>query len=73
MRSGAQDPADGRICSGYFNPLLAHTEVLAVRDAKAAGVNGFIVVDLPPEEAVGFRTICTEEGCVSDQFGWILR
>lgn len=50
------------ILMGYFNPLLAHTEVLAVRDAKAAGVNGFIVVDLPPEEAVGFRTICTEEG-----------
>lgn len=50
--------------SGYFNPLLAHTEALAVRDAKAAGANGFIVVDLPPEEAVGFRSLCTEEGCV---------
>ncbi|KAK4698901.1 tryptophan synthase, partial [Phenoliferia sp. Uapishka_3] len=50
------------ILMGYFNPLMAHTEALAVRDAKAAGANGFIVVDLPPEEAVGFRTLCTEEG-----------
>jgi len=33
-----------------------------VRDAKAAGANGFIVVDLPPEEAVNFRKICTAEG-----------
>ena len=50
--------------TGYFNPLLAHTELLAVRDAKAAGANGFIVVDLPPEEAVGFRKICSDEGSV---------
>lgn len=33
-----------------------------MRDAKKAGANGFIVVDLPPEEAVGFREICTAEG-----------
>ena len=33
-----------------------------MRDAKAAGANGFIVVDLPPEEAVNFRKICTAEG-----------
>lgn len=47
---------------GYFNPLLAYTESLAVKDAKKNGANGFIIVDLPPEEAVGFRSICTEEG-----------
>lgn len=33
-----------------------------MQDAKAAGANGFIIVDLPPEEAVGFRKICTREG-----------
>ncbi|KAG0653190.1 tryptophan synthetase, partial [Rhodotorula mucilaginosa] len=48
--------------TGYFNPLLAHGEERAVQDAKAAGANGFIIVDLPPEEAVGFRKICTREG-----------
>ncbi|CEQ41608.1 SPOSA6832_03344, partial [Sporobolomyces salmonicolor] len=46
---------------GYFNPLLAHGEERAVRDAKEAGANGFIIVDLPPEEAVQFRKICTAE------------
>ncbi|GJN90410.1 hypothetical protein Rhopal_003421-T1 [Rhodotorula paludigena] len=50
------------ILMGYFNPLLAHGEERAVQDAKAAGANGFIIVDLPPEEAVLFRQICTREG-----------
>ncbi|GAA5900686.1 hypothetical protein JCM8208_000565, partial [Rhodotorula glutinis] len=49
------------ILMGYFNPLLAHGEERAVRDAKEAGANGFIIVDLPPEEAVEFRKICTRE------------
>ena len=48
--------------SGYVNPLLAYTELLAVQHAKEAGANGFIVVDLPPEEAINFRNICTQEG-----------
>ncbi|PWN97027.1 putative tryptophan synthase [Tilletiopsis washingtonensis] len=47
---------------GYYNPLLAHGEEKAVRDAREAGANGFIVVDLPPEEAVDFRNCCTTEG-----------
>ncbi|TNY20779.1 tryptophan synthase beta chain [Rhodotorula diobovata] len=50
------------ILMGYFNPLLAHGEERAVQDAKEAGANGFIIVDLPPEEAVEFRKICTREG-----------
>lgn len=45
--------------SGYFNPLLAYGEEKAVEDAHAAGANGYIIVDLPPEEAVKFRDICT--------------
>lgn len=57
-----QISADTPRFTGYFNPLLAHTEALAVKDAKAAGANGFIIVDLPPEEAVNFRQICTSEG-----------
>ncbi|KZV84250.1 bifunctional tryptophan synthase TRP1 [Exidia glandulosa HHB12029] len=46
---------------GYYNPLLAYGEEKAVEDAKAAGANGFIVVDLPPEEAIRFRDICTKQ------------
>lgn len=47
---------------GYYNPLLAYGEERMLQDAKAAGVNGFIMVDLPPEEAVRFRHHCTTYG-----------
>src|SRR6266404_5098970 len=40
---------------GYYNPILAYGEQKAIQDAFEAGANGFIVVDLPPEEAVSFR------------------
>jgi len=40
---------------GYYNPILNYGEQNFVRDASAAGVDGFIVVDLPPEEAETFR------------------
>ena len=47
---------------GYYNPLLSYGEERILKDAKEAGVNGFIVVDLPPEEAVRFRNFCTKGG-----------
>ncbi|PWN93722.1 tryptophan synthase [Acaromyces ingoldii] len=47
---------------GYYNPILAHGETKTVSDAREAGANGFIVVDLPPEEAVDFRDECTSKG-----------
>ncbi|KAK0327970.1 anthranilate synthase / indole-3-glycerol phosphate synthase [Friedmanniomyces endolithicus] len=47
---------------GYYNPLLAYGEERILQDAKKAGVNGFIMVDLPPEEAVRFRHHCTNYG-----------
>ncbi|KAL8760516.1 MAG: hypothetical protein Q9184_003314 [Pyrenodesmia sp. 2 TL-2023] len=47
---------------GYYNPLLSYGEERILKDAKEAGVNGFIVVDLPPEEAVRFRDFCTRGG-----------
>ncbi|ODA81521.1 hypothetical protein RJ55_00020 [Drechmeria coniospora] len=43
---------------GYYNPLLSYGDERLLRDCQAAGVNGFIVVDLPPEEAVSFRKLC---------------
>ena len=36
---------------GYYNSILAHDEKQYVYDAAEAGVDGFIVPDLPPEEA----------------------
>ena len=35
----------------YYNPLLQHGLERLARDAKAAGVDGVLVTDLPPEEA----------------------
>ncbi|KAF2460220.1 tryptophan synthase-like protein [Lineolata rhizophorae] len=47
---------------GYYNPILAYGEEQLLKDSKEAGVNGFIVVDLPPEEAVRFRNYCAKYG-----------
>lgn len=47
---------------GYYNPLLRYGEERLLQDCQKAGVNGFIVVDLPPEEAVSFRKLCTKGG-----------
>ncbi|KAG5927531.1 anthranilate synthase / indole-3-glycerol phosphate synthase [Claviceps africana] len=44
---------------GYYNPLLRYGEERLLQDCQAVGVNGFIVVDLPPEEAISFRKLCT--------------
>lgn len=40
---------------GYYNPILAYGEARVAADAMAAGVDGFLVVDLPPEEAAVLR------------------
>ncbi|KAK0196863.1 bifunctional tryptophan synthase TRP1 [Armillaria mellea] len=48
------------ILMGYYNPLLAYGEDKAIQDASEAGANGFIMVDLPPEEAITFREKCTK-------------
>ena len=47
---------------GYYNPVLSYGEDRIMTDAKEAGANGFIMVDLPPEEAVRFRGFCTKAG-----------
>ncbi|KIJ35736.1 hypothetical protein M422DRAFT_180235 [Sphaerobolus stellatus SS14] len=47
---------------GYYNPILSYGEEKAVQDAKMAGAHGFIIVDLPPEEAIRFREVCTSNG-----------
>ncbi|CAD6889856.1 unnamed protein product [Tilletia laevis] len=46
------------VLMGYFNPLLAYGEERAIADAADAGANGFIVVDLPPDEAGEFAGYC---------------
>jgi hypothetical protein len=56
---------DLKIHPGYYNPLLSYGEEKAIQDAREAGANGFIMVDLPPEEAVIFRGKCTKAGYVA--------
>ena len=38
------------VLMGYYNPIFAYGVAGFLRDAAAAGVDGLIVVDLPPEE-----------------------
>jgi tryptophan synthase alpha chain len=46
-----RDPHTPLILMGYFNPILAYGPARFATDAEAAGLDGTIVVDLPPEEA----------------------
>jgi tryptophan synthase alpha chain len=46
-----EDDATPIILMGYYNPILAYGPARFAADAKTAGLDGTIVVDLPPEEA----------------------
>jgi tryptophan synthase alpha chain len=46
-----QDDATPIVLMGYFNPILAFGPERFAAEARAAGIDGCIVVDLPPEEA----------------------
>jgi tryptophan synthase alpha chain len=46
----AADPDTPLILMGYYNPIYVHGVDAFLKDAKAAGVDGLIVVDCPPEE-----------------------
>lgn len=43
---------------GYYNPILAYGIDRFAADAAAAGVDGFIIPDLPPEESQQLRDAC---------------
>jgi tryptophan synthase alpha chain len=45
------------ILMSYYNPIYRYGEAAFVRDALAAGVDGVIVPDLPPEEAQTLRDL----------------
>jgi len=46
----AADPDTPLILMGYYNPIYVYGVETFLRDARAAGVDGLIVVDCPPEE-----------------------
>ena len=43
------DDATPIVLMGYYNPIYSHGSEAFVTEAKAAGVDGLIIVDLPPE------------------------
>ena len=45
-----QDDETPLVLMGYYNPFYSYGPEAFVKDAKAAGVDGLIIVDLPPEE-----------------------
>ncbi|MBN8594616.1 MAG: tryptophan synthase subunit alpha [Anaerolineae bacterium] len=56
---GLQQPM---LMMGYLNPMLAYGTEAFVHDVKAAGADGLIIPDLPPEEAHLFAESCAREG-----------
>ncbi len=47
---------------GYVNPILAYGAARFVADAAAAGADGLIIPDLPPEEAGEIEAACSAHG-----------
>jgi tryptophan synthase alpha chain len=50
------------VLMSYVNPILAYGLERFAADSVAAGVDGFIVPDLPPEEAGDLEAICQQYG-----------
>jgi tryptophan synthase alpha chain len=50
------------VLMGYANPVEAYGIETFARDAKAAGVDGVLVVDYPPEECAGFAGVMKQAG-----------
>ena len=50
------------ILMGYYNPIFHYGVDAFTRDAAAAGVDGLIIVDLPPEESDEFLPAATAAG-----------
>lgn len=56
------DPDTPIVLMGYYNPIHAYGPDAFARDAGHAGVDGLIVVDLPPEEESELQVPATAAG-----------
>ncbi len=61
----ARDAETPVILMGYYNPIYSYGNERFVREAAAAGVDGLIVVDLPPEEDAELRPLAEAAGIAS--------
>ena len=50
------------ILMGYYNPILQYGLERTAREAADQGVDGFIIPDLPPEEAAPWRVAAAKAG-----------
>src|SRR5512134_2873410 len=50
------------VLMGYYNPVLQYGPERFVEDAAKAGVDGVLLVDLPPEESERFRKLADAAG-----------
>lgn len=50
------------VLMGYYNPFLQYGIDKLCQDTKEAGADGFIVVDLPPEEGAQLNAACVQTG-----------
>ncbi|HWA30461.1 MAG TPA: tryptophan synthase subunit alpha, partial [Rhizomicrobium sp.] len=57
-----KDKATPVVLMGYYNPIHHYGTAKFARDAGAAGVDGLITVDLPPEEDEVLRVPAKEHG-----------
>lgn len=58
-RRGVRQPL---LLMGYINPILAFGVECFAAEARAAGADGLIIPDLPPEEAGEAEAACRENG-----------
>ena len=58
----ARDPDTPYVLMGYYNPIYRYGAEAFARDAAAAGVDGLIIVDLPPEEEAELVEPATRAG-----------
>jgi tryptophan synthase alpha chain len=61
-RFRSEDADTPVVLMGYLNPIEAKGYARAARDAAHAGVDGMIIVDMPPEEADELHASLRDEG-----------
>ncbi len=62
VRTLRQDTEIPLVLMGYYNPILAYGLDRLARDAAEAGVDGFIIPDLPGEEARDWHRAACDAG-----------
>jgi len=57
------------VLMGYYNPIYSYGNEAFLKDAREAGLDGLIIVDLPPEEDSGAAVCRRRAGRLADPAG----